>query len=300
MSLLSVLAIVVAALAAYPSPAAAEASLALDPASGPAGTTVTATVSGFEDCQTATGDPGTVSFSWDGAPLDGTDTVVDAGTAQAQFQVPADAATGKHDVHAACTDVEGVQATATFKVVPVTVAVPDLTGLSLDQARQVLAASGLTLGSIQGSGDTVESQDPLASTEVDEGTQVDVTISSTPVPVTVPNVVGKSLDDAKAALKKAGLSLAPTDDPGVPIASQNPSAGSEVLEGSAVTVTFESTSTIWWAYLLGALAVLVVAIILWAVFHTRKRRWVRDHVVVRQGIAPQGRVEIETSPEETE
>ncbi|MCA1718432.1 MAG: PASTA domain-containing protein, partial [Actinobacteria bacterium] len=92
-----------------------------------------------------------------------------------------------------------------------TVSVPDLSNLTPERARQKLEDAGLELGSrteqssSQVSRGQVISQNPSAGTEAEEGSSVDITVSSGPRQNRVPNVVGSYVDEAIAAIWNAGF-----------------------------------------------------------------------------------------------
>jgi serine/threonine-protein kinase len=92
-----------------------------------------------------------------------------------------------------------------------TVSVPDLSNLTPDRARQELEDAGLELGSrteqasSQVSRGQIISQNPSAGTEAEDGSSVDITVSSGPRQTRVPNVVGGYVDEAIAAVWNAGF-----------------------------------------------------------------------------------------------
>ena len=132
--------------------------------------------------------------------------------------------------------------------------VPALVGDSLADATAALGAVGLSSlvsgneeSSTSPEGSILE-QDPAAGTRVDRGTTVRVVIAVAPPKVVpVPNLVGQSVDAARAALTAVGLGLAvaaqrPT--PGTPagiVVGQDPAAGTSIVIGTAVSVTVSAT-----------------------------------------------------------
>ena len=87
---------------------------------------------------------------------------------------------------------------------------PDLVGLSISDALQALEPFGIaTIGQTDRPSrrpeGTVLSQDPLAGSELSEATFVTVVVAE-PFP-RVPNVVGKTLANAKRTLKNAGFAI---------------------------------------------------------------------------------------------
>lgn len=129
---------------------------------------------------------------------------------------------------------------------PPVIAVPDVGQFNLDLARDVLQAAGLQVGVI----DTVPSNDdfgtvqsitPPAGATVPMGRTIDVTISSGPAPVHVPDVAGVSLEVARGRIITAGLRVGTlTSSAGGKtgtVLSQLPAAGEMLLRGGAVNLT---------------------------------------------------------------
>ncbi|MGH2739295.1 MAG: Stk1 family PASTA domain-containing Ser/Thr kinase [Actinomycetota bacterium] len=127
------------------------------------------------------------------------------------------------------------------------VEVPTLVGGQESDAAGILEASRLVLGftSQQPSEDpegTIIAQDPPAGERVDEGSSVNITVSSGPALTSVPNVICQSREDAQAEIEERDLEYQEVgtsfseDCPADTIASQDPEAGSEVERGSTVQV----------------------------------------------------------------
>ncbi len=92
------------------------------------------------------------------------------------------------------------------------VTVPDIAGAQLEEAQAALAAVSLSLNVAGSACDNntasgILSQTPAAGALVAIPTVVDVTVSSGPCPVTVPDVVGKTEAEAVALLTTAGLTV---------------------------------------------------------------------------------------------
>ncbi|MCM0618376.1 Stk1 family PASTA domain-containing Ser/Thr kinase [Paenarthrobacter sp. TYUT067] len=126
---------------------------------------------------------------------------------------------------------------------------PDLTGVTLDEAKIALNAAEMALGNVTETFDekvpagVVLSQDPVKGTEVRHGTPVALTVSKGPQPIPVPDVRGLAQDAAVKALQDAGLKavIAPetVNDKAVPkgaVVSQVPANGT-LIRGEAVTLT---------------------------------------------------------------
>ncbi|MBQ0829969.1 Stk1 family PASTA domain-containing Ser/Thr kinase [Streptomyces tagetis] len=131
---------------------------------------------------------------------------------------------------------------------PRTVKLPDVAGYREDRARALLQDEGLEPGmATQEFSDDVPrgfvvSTSPAAGTEVRGGTAVALVLSKGR-PVEVPDVTGEDLEDARAELTEAGLTVevAPEQvtsahDKGQ-VARQTPDPGSRAAEGDTVTLT---------------------------------------------------------------
>ena len=136
---------------------------------------------------------------------------------------------------------------------PVTqVTVPDIVGLTVDQANTNLIAEGLVLGEVvyevapDRPVNTIISQNPGKETEVNKGTAVNVVVSKGKGQVQVPDLVNyASVDDARQALYAVGLTLGPvtfedSDKPENTVLRTDPVAGTVVNEGTAISVVVSS------------------------------------------------------------
>lgn len=138
--------------------------------------------------------------------------------------------------------------TLTISDGPETVKVPDLAGVRLDKAQSTLKRDGLAAGMVtrEFSDDvpkgSVISTSPEAGTKRRAGSAIALTVSKGSA-VDVPDVTGEDLDDAKADLQEAGLTVkvAATEvtseyDAGQ-VAQQTPAGDSRAAEGDTVTLT---------------------------------------------------------------
>ena len=126
------------------------------------------------------------------------------------------------------------------------VAVPDVVGLTQAAAEAAITVANLTVGAVStASSDTVPagdviSQNPIAGTDVTEGSAVDLVVSLGPANIPAPDVVGQSQAAAEAAIIAANLivgDVTTTNSDTVPVSdviSQDPLAGTNVAAGSAV------------------------------------------------------------------
>jgi eukaryotic-like serine/threonine-protein kinase len=131
------------------------------------------------------------------------------------------------------------------------VAVPNVVGLTQQQAVQQLQDHGLRLGTVtQQPSDTltaglVISQDPGRDTMVANGDTVDLVVSSGPQQVSIPTLVGLTQQQAIDALTGAGLvvgTITPkdSDQPTGTVIAADPKEGTMVDKGSSVALTVSS------------------------------------------------------------
>ena len=132
------------------------------------------------------------------------------------------------------------------------VAVPNVEGLSQNDASTAIAAAKLKLGTItQQTSNTVGlgkviSQDPASGSSVAEDSPVNLVISSGPPMVAVPKVEGLTQTDATAAITGAKLKVGTITQKASntigsgKVLSQDPASGSSVAEGSPVNLVISS------------------------------------------------------------
>jgi eukaryotic-like serine/threonine-protein kinase len=126
-------------------------------------------------------------------------------------------------------------------------AVPPLTGRSVAEAGPLLIQRGLVLGAQTEQNTTdpaqigkILSSSPPAGENVPAGSAVAVVVGKQQTTVAVPNVTGKSSDDAVKAIQQAGLVVRTSEvdaggDQGDVVAT-DPPAGTQVAPGSTVTL----------------------------------------------------------------
>ena len=125
------------------------------------------------------------------------------------------------------------------------VAVPDVEGKSESEAERLIQAAGLKVIHDTENSDTVAegyviSSDPVAGTEVDEGTSVTIIVSLGKEQVKVPDLRNKTAAEAEAALAAVGLVGSASEDYSDSVAagnviSQDPGNGTTVEKGSTVS-----------------------------------------------------------------
>ncbi len=126
--------------------------------------------------------------------------------------------------------------------------VPDVSGMSLDDARKAITVAGFSVGettkeySDSVEEDKVMKQTPAAGTMAAQGSKVDLVISQGKDEIEVPDVEGLSLEAARAKIERAGLKLTQAGQQNSSsvdvdcVISQSPSSGTKVPEGSSVSV----------------------------------------------------------------
>lgn len=135
------------------------------------------------------------------------------------------------------------------------VRVPQLVGLSLDDARARLAELGLKLNVDQETPsdmipkDTIASQGAAVDTLVDPGSTVGVTLSTGPMLTTVPDVSGKAAADAGAALTAAGFQprvqyIVDASGGNGNVVAEDPAAGTTEPRQSTVTISVAVSGTV--------------------------------------------------------
>ncbi|MFH8885534.1 Stk1 family PASTA domain-containing Ser/Thr kinase [Streptomyces californicus] len=123
--------------------------------------------------------------------------------------------------------------------------VPDVTGLSVEDATAELEAEGLTaevlpgrVHSTEAKGDVAE-QSPGEGAEAAEGDKIELTVSKGPRMLDVPDVTGRDVDEARSTLEEAGFEVK-VDRPFLSfsdtVASQSVDGGEQAPEGSTITV----------------------------------------------------------------
>lgn len=135
-----------------------------------------------------------------------------------------------------------------FDAAPERVAVPNVVGMTEDEARVEIADKGFEVGRIDRetsdtvAADTVISQDPNRDVFADPGTSIDFVISLGKPEVEVPSVVGGLRKDARSQLVALGLKVRfveeESDEDKDQVLSTNPPAGTSVAEGTTIDVVY--------------------------------------------------------------
>ncbi|WP_295999976.1 Stk1 family PASTA domain-containing Ser/Thr kinase [uncultured Veillonella sp.] len=129
------------------------------------------------------------------------------------------------------------------------ITMPDITGMTIDQARSRLKNLGLVIGKISaGTDDSKEDgvilmQSPSGDSKVTKGATVDVTVNRVKSKkVELPNLVGMTVKDAKDALASLGLNatISGAGDDTAVVTQQSPEAGSSLDANTSVALTAEA------------------------------------------------------------
>ncbi|WP_399886695.1 Stk1 family PASTA domain-containing Ser/Thr kinase [Streptomyces sp. BBFR51] len=126
------------------------------------------------------------------------------------------------------------------------VAVPNVIDKNVEEATQQLKDKGFEVETKQTESSqdegTVLSQDPDPGNELEKGSTVTLEVAKAEAKATVPDVVGRSCDEAKAQMENSDLEATctdqPTNDPNQvdKVISTTPSANQSVDKGSQVTI----------------------------------------------------------------
>ena len=126
------------------------------------------------------------------------------------------------------------------------ITIPDLQGMSFDQAREKLKALGLSIGKISYVSDTSKDDGVIISQGLQPGGKasknatVDITINETKsTMVEIPNVVGMTIKEAKEALGNLGLSIskiAGSNEDSAIVTEVSPGPGSSVKRDESISL----------------------------------------------------------------
>ena len=126
------------------------------------------------------------------------------------------------------------------------ITIPDLQGMSFDQAREKLKALGLSIGKISYVSDTSKDDGVIISQGLQPGGKasknatVDITINETKsTMVEIPNVVGMTIKEAKEALGNLGLSIskiAGSNEDSAIVTEVSPAPGSSVKRDESISL----------------------------------------------------------------
>lgn len=133
-----------------------------------------------------------------------------------------------------------------------TVAIPQVEGLNVNEATQVLEEAGFVVNRVDEPNpdvprDTVIATEPGVGSGLPQGSRIKLRVSSGPELTNVPDVRDKQAEEARRLLEEAGLVVNPKlqeepneDVPRGNVIEQSPAAGSQVSKGTRVTLTVSS------------------------------------------------------------
>jgi serine/threonine-protein kinase len=138
---------------------------------------------------------------------------------------------------------EGTEVVVSVSQGPEQIGVPDVVGMSQANATATLEAADFVVSVVEQPSSTTAAgtvilQSPSAGVDADKGSTVTITVSTGPSQVNVPNVVGDDEASATNTLEGQGFTVrvrSTSGDLGI-VQSQDPAAGTQVNEGSRVTI----------------------------------------------------------------
>src|SRR6185503_5453946 len=132
--------------------------------------------------------------------------------------------------------------------------VPGVIGMSRELALNAIEQAGFDVGEVterpsnEPRGAVIDSR-PRPGTQAPIPTAIALVLSAGPTTVVVPDVVGRSLADARLLLRQVGLSIGDVQwglgavaDASAAVVSQSPPAGAQAASGSRVNVSVASRS----------------------------------------------------------
>ncbi|WIB01352.1 Stk1 family PASTA domain-containing Ser/Thr kinase [Curtobacterium sp. MCBA15_012] len=133
--------------------------------------------------------------------------------------------------------------------------VPDVRGKTVADASTTLESVGLTLGEQTQRYDDSVPKGQVISAEAEgspvvQGSAVNVVVSRGPTPITLPNVAGKTIDEATATLENLGLEVSVPECTNLlcrigdwksvlPVSSTDPVQGTTVHRGDTITLRYD-------------------------------------------------------------
>ena len=153
----------------------------------------------------------------------------------------------EQDPPAGSVQKRGAEVTLAVSAGQATATVPQVAGVTQQQAQIAIENAGFTFGSIsqqlsdQPRGAVIAS-DPPAGTTLDLPATVSITLSQGPSTIQIPDLTGRTLADARSTLEQLGLHLGATSRdtssfmPENTVLGQTPSPGSTVSAGASVNL----------------------------------------------------------------
>ncbi|MBO6003864.1 MAG: Stk1 family PASTA domain-containing Ser/Thr kinase [Aeriscardovia sp.] len=151
----------------------------------------------------------------------------------------------KQDPASGQSVIKGSTVTVWFSAGPATAQIPNVVGMTEQEAEQSLSVSGFSVGSVEVQNsptipkDKVTGTSPAAGTKTSEGTKITLFISSGQT--TVPSLAGKTEGEAQTILSQDGFNISIKQQNSSSVAkgtviSTDPQAGSAVSQGATITL----------------------------------------------------------------
>ncbi len=123
--------------------------------------------------------------------------------------------------------------------------VPDLVGLTVEQARLAVETIGLELGTAEQFSESVGegliiSADPAVGSSIDRGSTVTVSVSLGRPFVTIPDIVGLPVSEAIEVLRTEGFTVVINGQVGETVIATRPGVGESIRSGSEIEVISDS------------------------------------------------------------
>jgi beta-lactam-binding protein with PASTA domain len=122
--------------------------------------------------------------------------------------------------------------------------VPHVVGGTYAEAKAKLEAAGLVASTTEEPKGVVTRQDPAAETLVKKGSKVALGFGDPAAGIKVPNLVGRTFEEARENLAALGLKIAPSKETTGRVESQDPPADTPAERGSTVTVTLREADQV--------------------------------------------------------
>lgn len=134
------------------------------------------------------------------------------------------------------------------------VIVPNILGYQKEEAISILKKAGLngeitTISFSKETPGTIISQDPPGGKKVKQGRTISLSVSAAEKKIPVPNLIGRTSEEAESLLSNAGLTLGtiygePTSESTGLIINQDPLPDNQITPGSQVSITISTGSEI--------------------------------------------------------
>ena len=143
-------------------------------------------------------------------------------------------------------ELPGTTITLTVSTGKETVTMPALSSYTFDDAKNLLEGDQYQLKVEKEERDSSAPQDEVINSNPPEGSEVEkgstVTLYVSRGEASVPNVVGKSVSDARSILEDAGFDVEVSGPDDGKVTEQDPGAGEDLAQGESVEITAEAAT----------------------------------------------------------